>query len=203
LIAGVDEVGYGSCAGPIYSACVALDLAKAPHVRVQTSKRSKPVPITDSKKLTYQQRTMLFEKILDVSPYHYGLGAVTVHEINMIDDMFKVGNLVRKRAVSDFIVRNDYIKPSYLLIDAFEMETDIPHTSIIRGDSQSISIAAASIVAKVLRDEFMINLHKEFPNYGWDSNVGYHSKVHMEGLRKFGLTPFHRIHYKNVKENTK
>ncbi|MBP7190282.1 MAG: ribonuclease HII [Rickettsiaceae bacterium] len=172
LVAGVDEAGRGPLMGPVFASAVIVD-------------RSLEIPgINDSKKLSEKRREELFEQI--INHYKYGIGFASAEEIDKIN-ILEATKLACKRAVG-----NLPLAPEVVLIDGnmkFSMQNYI---SVIKGDLLSISIAAASILAKVSRDRLINELAKSFPEYGWEKNKGYGTKSHMEAIAKFGLTIHHR-----------
>lgn len=173
-IAGVDEVGRGPLAGPVVAAAVILpDDFSVPGVN-------------DSKKLSEKRREELYEVILrEAEAWSIGLRDNTVIDrINILE--------ATKEAMSE-AVRNLKVKPDHIFIDALTLlEIDIPQTGIIHGDSESVSVAAASIVAKVTRDRMMKEYHNIYPGYAFDRNKGYGTKEHYEGLRRNGMCAIHR-----------
>lgn len=181
LIAGVDEVGRGPLAGPVVTASVILP----ENCRIQG--------INDSKKLSAKKRTELAD-IIKKEAVSYSIGImsnIVIDEINILQATIKAMQM----AVSGLSV-----KPQCVLVDALEIpEIDIPQESIIKGDEKSISIAAASIVAKVTRDEMMIKLSELYPEYYFHDNKGYGSQKHIEAIKKYGLSPIHRLSFtKNI-----
>jgi ribonuclease HII len=181
-IAGIDEAGRGPLAGPVVSAAVLLPT-------------SFPVSgITDSKKLTPKKRAYLYEKIYDHA-VSIGIGIVDPLEIDRI-------NILKASLLSMAMSAENLIpQPDCLLIDGkFQILSDLPQEAIIRGDEQSISIAAASIIAKVTRDRIMERYHQEYPQFGFSRHKGYPTKAHKEAIKKFGCCPIHRRSFKGVKE---
>lgn len=174
FIAGIDEVGRGPLAGPVVAAAVVLP----PDFSV--------LGVDDSKKLTEKKREELYILIIE-NALAYGIGIVdnnVIDEINILE----ATKLAMKQAVEELSE-----KPEYILIDALTLkDVSIPQRGIIKGDSLSLSIAAASIVAKVTRDRIMDGYHKEYPHYAFDSNKGYGTKAHYEGLDCHGLCKLHR-----------
>ena len=173
--AGCDEVGRGCLAGPVVAAAVILP------------KHFKHVFLNDSKKLSISQHKLLKIEIENVA-LAYGIGVVSpqgIDEINILNASF----LAMHRAIDQL-----KIKPELLLIDGnrYTPHCSIPHQCIIRGDSKFLSIAAASVLAKTYRDQLMRDLAKEYPHYGWETNVGYPTIAHRQGIRKQGITPYHR-----------
>jgi ribonuclease HII len=174
FIAGIDEVGRGPLAGPVYTAAVILD----PSINI--------LGIKDSKKLSEKQREVLSEEIKQKC-LCYSIGIASEEEIDKLN-ILNATKLAMKRAVEGLS-----IKPEYLLIDALRLkDIDIPQIDIIRGDDLSISIGAASIVAKVERDNFMIKVSEKYAGYKFESNKGYGSSEHIEALKKFGPCEIHR-----------
>ena len=183
-VCGIDEVGRGPLAGPVVSACVLI-----PEENLDNSIWQH---ITDSKKISAMKREKLFEPMKELC--FYGIAEATCQEI----DQFNIHHatlLAMKRAYAAMIGNGTPV-PSTALIDGkFAPEIDCRTQTVIKGDSLSLSIGAASIIAKVTRDRLMAKLHAEHPYYGWDRNAGYGTKAHMEGLESHGLTPFHRLSF--------
>ncbi len=173
FIAGIDEVGRGPLVGPVVTAAVILP------------KDFYDERINDSKKLTEKKRELLYDVIME-NAISVGVG---ISSENVIDEI----NILNatKRAMLE-AVNNLSVKPEHLLIDAVKLNTDIPQTSIIKGDAKSESIAAASIIAKVTRDRMMIELDKIHPEYDFKHNKGYGTKKHIEAIRKYGIIKEHR-----------
>ncbi len=181
-IAGVDEAGRGPLAGPVVSAAVVL-----PTDLVDKG-------INDSKKLTPKQRDRLFDFIMNQA-VAVGVGLADVQEIDRIN-ILQASLLSMKRAVLDLTSPADY-----LLIDGkFPINLSLPQEALIKGDSRSLSIAAASIIAKVTRDRMMVQLHNTYPIYGFDRHKGYPTKAHREALLIHGPCPEHRKSFRGVKE---
>ena len=181
-IAGVDEAGRGPLAGPVVSAAVVLPSAF-------------PIPeVTDSKKLTPKKRDYLYEKIYEHA-VTVGIGIVDSIEIDRI-------NILRASLLAMAMsVENLKPSPDYLLIDGtFRITSNLPQEPIPHGDNLSISIAAASIIAKVTRDRMMELYHEDYPMFGFSSHKGYPTKAHKEAIKKFGYCPIHRRSFKGVKE---
>ncbi|MBF4691711.1 ribonuclease HII [Fusibacter sp. Q10-2] len=184
LIAGMDEVGRGPLIGPVVAAAVILD------------DKTDYFGINDSKKLTAEKRNYFYDKIIQ-NAVGYGIGMASHDEIDEIN-ILNATKLAMIRAVKAL---NNSVSPDFLLIDALKID-DIPirQLNIVKGDEKSASIAAASIVAKVTRDDLMQTIHEAYPNYGFNTNMGYGTDLHYEGLRKYGMTPFHRKSFlKNFK----
>ena len=182
-IAGVDEVGRGPLVGPVVTACVILP----PGYTLDG--------LTDSKKLTPKKRDMYFDIIMqDALSVSIGMkDEDVIDEVNIYE--------ATKLAMYDAI-NNSKIKPEHVLIDAMKLENlDIPSTSIIKGDYKSITIAAASVIAKVTRDRMLIELDKEYPEYGFAKNAGYGTKQHIEAIEKYGIIKQHRKTFKPVSDH--
>ena len=184
-ICGIDEVGRGCLAGPVYSAAVVLDQ--------NTNFEYKDFnQINDSKKLSEKKREKLFDYIIDISKF--GIGICTVEEIDHlgIQEAVKVSMI---RAVESL-----EIQPDHLLIDNMKLDLDIPQTSIIKGDQISKSISSASIIAKVSRDNLMKNqISNNYPMYKFEKNKGYGTKEHMDAIKTFGITKQHRKSFEPIK----
>jgi ribonuclease HII len=179
-IAGIDEVGRGPLAGPVVAACVILP-------------EDFYLPgINDSKKLSKKKREKFYSIILEHA-VSYGIGVATVEEIDELN-IYQATKLAMERAIKHLT-----IKPDHLLIDAMKLDVEIAQTSIIKGDAKSISIAAASIVAKVTRDLYMAQLGNKYPMYQFDTNSGYGTKVHLEAIETYGIIPEHRKTYEPIK----
>ena len=175
LVAGLDEAGRGPLAGPVVVAVVIMPLEEDKIID----------GINDSKKLTPKKREVLFEKIIDTA-LAYSIVEVdetTIDEINIL-------NATKLGAQQG--VKNLKIKPNIVLTDALNFECDVPLESIIKGDAKSYNIAAASILAKVHRDNLMVKVDKTFPEYNFAKHKGYGTKEHIEALRKYGKCPIHR-----------
>lgn len=179
-IAGVDEVGRGPLAGPVTAAAVVLDMAVL------------PVGLNDSKKLSAKRRATLAAEIW--ASAEVSVGEASVEEIDSIN-ILRASHLAMERAVAALDPA-----PDYLLIDGNLIPRDltIEAEAVVKGDGKSVSIAAASIVAKEVRDSLMVDLAQQFPGYGWEKNAGYPSKQHREALVELGVTPHHRRSFKPV-----
>ena len=180
LIAGVDEAGRGPLAGPVVAAAVILDPNDIPD------------GLDDSKKLSHKRRAALLSLLMKNA--HVGVGMASVEEIDEIN-ILRAAHLAMTRAVDALPV-----SPDHVLIDGNMIPRDLrlPATAIVRGDARSLSIAAASIVAKERRDAIMVDLAQQHPGYGWDTNKGYPSKSHRTALQNLGVTPHHRRTFKPV-----
>lgn len=186
-IAGIDEVGRGPLAGPVVTACVILP------------KNCKIKHLNDSKKIPKNHHEEIYQEIL-ARALGIGIGIVDNNVIDQINiyEATKVGML---QAINQ--LKGVVTKPDYLLIDAMHLETSIPQQSLIKGDANSLSIAAASIVAKVTRDRMMADYANDYPGYAFEKNVGYGTKEHLEGLKKYGITPIHRKTFEPIKSMLK
>ena len=182
-VAGIDEAGRGPLAGPVVSAAVILPL---------TFNDSE---IADSKKLSPKKRERLYDKIYSLATT-VGIGIVDSVEIDRI-------NILQASLLSMAIaVKNLAPCPDFLLIDGiFSIASDLPQKPVKKGDSLSISIAAASIIAKVTRDRLMQKYHHYYPEFDFPRHKGYPTKAHKEAIRKFGYSPIHRKSFKGVKEH--
>ena len=181
IIGGVDEVGRGPLIGSVVTACVVLP------------KDFKLEGLTDSKKLSEKKRDKFYDVIMD-SALAVGIGECSEKEIDKYN-IYEATKIAMKRAIDE---ANKKIKIEHVLIDAMPLDIDIPTTSIIKGDAKSISIAAASVIAKVTRDRMMYELDKKYPMYDLAHNKGYPTKKHIEAIEKYGITKYHRLSYKPV-----
>ena len=181
-IGGVDEVGRGPLIGPVVACCCVL-----PKGFVLEG-------LTDSKKLTEKKREEYYEYLVKNTIYGLGIiDASTIDEVNI----YEATKLAMYEAIAN--VRKQ-VNLEYVLIDAMPLNLDIPTNSIIKGDSKSISIAAASVIAKVTRDRMMIELDKKYPMYGFAKHKGYPTKKHIEAMHEYGLIEGYRKSYGPVKE---
>lgn len=179
-VAGVDEVGRGPLAGPVTAAAVVLDSNNIPD------------GLNDSKKLAPARRETLAEWIMvhcDWSVAH-----VSVEEIDQLN-IYHASHLAMCRAVAGLRDR-----PDHVLVDGNRIPRDlpVPGEAVVKGDARCLTIAAASIVAKLLRDRIMVDLAQQYPGYGWEANVGYPTPAHKQALLDFGVTPHHRRSFKPV-----
>lgn len=184
LIAGVDEVGRGPIIGPVVSSCVVLP------------KDYFLEGLTDSKKLSKKKREKFYD-ILKKDALGVGIGIV---DEKIIDEI----NILNATKMSMDIAIKECLKKiniEHVLIDAVKLDIDIPTTSIIKGDLKSISIAAASVIAKVTRDNIMEEIDKEYPEFDLKNNNGYPTKKHIDSVYKYGITKYHRRTFKPVSEN--
>lgn len=181
VIGGVDEVGRGPLIGNVVAACVVLPTD------------FKLDGLTDSKKLSEKKRDEFYQIICD-SALAIGVGKVSEKEIDELN-IYQATKKAMSLAIEE---ANKKIRIEHLLIDAMPMDLEIPTTSIIKGDAKSISIAAASVVAKVVRDREMYELDKIYPMYDLAHNKGYGTKKHLQAIEEYGITKYHRITYAPV-----
>jgi ribonuclease HII len=180
ILAGVDEVGRGPLAGPVTAAAVVLNVDRI------------PVGLNDSKRLTAAVRDRLFYEIHAVA--EVSVGHATVDEIDRLN-ILRASHLAMCRAVAGLPRA-----PDMALIDGNMIPRDLTckAVALVKGDARSVSISAASIVAKVVRDRIMVDLAQQHPGYGWEKNAGYPTKAHREALLSLGVTPHHRRSFKTV-----
>ena len=180
LIAGVDEVGRGPLAGPVVAAAVILP------------KACKIPGLNDSKKIPKSKHKEIYEAVLQ-NAIAIGIGIKDNHVIDQVN-IYEATKLAMMEAIGQLEPQ-----PQHLLIDAMRLDLPISQTSIIKGDANSLSIAAASIVAKVTRDQMMEEFDREYPGYDFAQNAGYGTAKHLAGLDKLGVTPIHRRSFEPVK----
>ena len=180
VVAGVDEVGRGPLAGPVTAAAVVLNPANIPQ------------GLADSKTLTATRRQALFAAIMDCA--QVSVAHASVQEIDELN-ILRASHLAMERAISGLPRA-----PDHALIDGnlIPKGLTLPATAIVKGDAKSLSIAAASIIAKVTRDALMVDLAQQFPQYGWDQNAGYPTAAHLAALHIHGVTAWHRRSFKPV-----
>lgn len=175
LEAGCDEAGRGCLAGSVFAAAVIFppDYSNS--------------ELNDSKQLTARKRYALRDVICR-DALAWAVASVEPEEIDRIN-ILNASILAMHRALDRLTLR-----PGYVIVDGnrFKPYGDVPHTTIVKGDGKYLSIAAASILAKTCRDDYMLRLHEQYPWYGWDRNAGYPTKLHREGILSHGLTPYHR-----------
>ena len=183
LICGIDEVGRGPLAGPVVACAVILNQGH------------RYLGLDDSKKVSATKRRVLNAKLKEgVLEYAYGIASPKeIDEFNI----YNATKIAMNRALTQLVNQ-----PDHLLIDAMALDTQIPQTSIIKGDAKSVSIAAASIMAKEYRDDLMREIAEEYPGYEFEKNVGYGTKAHLEGLDNYGVTPHHRRNFEPIKYMT-
>jgi ribonuclease HII len=181
--AGCDEAGRGCLAGPVFAAAVILP----PDFHNEI--------LNDSKVLTEKQRLSL-RPIIQREALAWAVEAVTNEEIDEVN-ILNASFLAMNRAVMKL-----KIQPEHLLIDGnrFRPQTKIPFTCMIKGDGRFVSIAAASVLAKTYRDDYMEKIHLDFPDYGWDRNKGYPTQQHRDALKEFGVTQYHRKSFRLLDE---
>lgn len=179
LIAGVDEVGRGPLVGPVVAACCILP------------EKFNLDGLTDSKKISEKKRDYYFEEIKKQA-ISYGIGIVSAKKIDEVN-IYEATKIAMKEAIN-----NMQIKPEHILIDAMPLDLDVPTTSIIKGDLKSITISAASVLAKVTRDRMLYELDEKYPMYDFKNNKGYGTKKHLEAIDKYGVIDEHRRSYSPV-----
>ncbi|HFH9839220.1 TPA: ribonuclease HII [Streptococcus suis] len=179
-IAGIDEVGRGPLAGPVVAAAVILP--KGCKIRY----------LNDSKKIPKSKHEAIYQEVMERA-VAVGVGVKNAAVIDQVN-IYEATKLAMLEALGQLSQ-----EPEHLLIDAMKLNTPLPQTSIIKGDANSLSIAAASIVAKVTRDKMMADYDKEFSGYGFAKNAGYGTAEHLEGLNKLGITPIHRKTFEPIK----
>ena len=187
--AGCDEAGRGPLAGSVFCAAVILD-----------PERVKAIPefawLNDSKQLTQKQREAL-RPVIEREAVSWAVVEVTAQEIDQ-RNILQCSILGMQRALDKLTVR-----PQHILVDGNKWKPyvpegellEIPATTVVHGDATYMSIAAASVLAKTYRDEYMLRLHEQYPQYGWDSNKGYPTAAHYEAIQKYGITPYHRLSF--------
>ena len=179
LISGVDEAGRGPLAGPVVASAVILK----PNAQLPL--------VNDSKKLTEKQRLKAVKQIEE--------NALAISTVFISEQRIDEINILQatKEAMQKAIEQLE-LKPEFNLIDAVKLKSEIPHLSIIKGDQKSISIAAASIIAKTKRDEYMKQIALKHPEYGFEKHKGYGTKAHIEAIKKYGVLPIHRKTYEPI-----
>lgn len=180
IIAGVDEVGRGPLCGPVTAAAVILDPLNIPD------------GLNDSKKLTAKRREALYDILLQCA--EVSIAHASVEEIDEIN-ILRASHLAMERAVAGLSRQPDHVLVDGNLIPRGLL---LPSTAVIKGDAKSVSIAAASIMAKTCRDRIMVDLAGQYPGYGWEKNAGYPTAVHLKALQELGVTPHHRRSFKPV-----
>ena len=181
LIAGVDEVGRGALCGPVVACACILP------------KNYQLEGLNDSKKVSEKKREKLYDILIN-DAISYGIGIVPpkrIDEINILEASKEAMRLA---------IKEMHQKPEHVLIDAVKLDLEMPSTSIIKGDAKSASIAAASIIAKVTRDKMMVELDKEYPEYGYAKHKGYPTKAHIEAVKKFGVKDFYRFTFSPISD---
>lgn len=180
VVAGVDEVGRGPLCGPVTAAAVVLDPGRI------------PAGIADSKTLPFAQRERIYQELLEVA--QVSVAHATVEEIDALN-ILNASHLAMERAVAGL-----GRVPDHVLVDGNRLPKHLPCSAeaLVKGDAKSLSIAAASIAAKVVRDRIMVDLAQQHPGYGWERNAGYPTKDHLAALLNLGVTPHHRRSFKPV-----
>ncbi len=175
---GCDEAGRGCLAGPVVAAAVILPPGFI------------CAELNDSKQLTEKERNIL-RPVIEKESLAWAVAFVDNNEIDKIN-ILNASILAMHRAIDEL-----FFRPEFIIVDGnkFKPYQDIPHKTIIKGDSKFLSIAAASVLAKTHRDEFMQKLHTQFPYYDWDKNKAYPTRKHRSAIRKYGITPYHRMTY--------
>lgn len=181
-IAGTDEAGRGPLYGPVVAACVVLP------------KDFKLEGLNDSKKLTEKKRNIFYDYIIKNTTY--GIGIVSAEEIDEIN----IYNASRKAMIIAINQVRKQLPVEHVLTDAMPIEMDIPVTPIIKGDAKSMTIAAASVIAKVTRDKMLYQIDEKYPQYGFKNHKGYPTKKHIEAINKYGLIDGYRLTYGPVKK---
>ena len=183
VIVGIDEVGRGPLAGPVVAACVALP------------KNCKIKGLNDSKKIPKSKHKVIYQAILEKA-LGIGVGIMDNQVIDQVN-IYEATKLAMIEALAN--LSGQVTRADYLLIDAMKLDVPISQQSIIKGDANSLSIAAASIVAKVTRDQMMVDFDEQFPGYAFAQNAGYGTKEHLEGLHKYGVLSIHRKTFEPIK----
>ncbi|KAA0547955.1 ribonuclease HII [Bacillus sp. BGMRC 2118] len=183
-LAGIDEVGRGPLAGPVVAAAVVLP------------KDFNILGINDSKQLSEGKRDELFE-LIHQAAISIGIGIIPSQQIDEVN-IYQATKLAMRKAIGQLSV-----SPDFLLIDAMKLDIDIPQLSLVKGDEKSISIAASSIIAKVIRDRYMKRLGQEYPRFGFENHMGYGTKQHLDAITTYGVTPEHRLSFSPIKDGLK
>ena len=183
-IGGVDEVGRGPLAGPVVAACCIIGEGVV-----------LPEGVDDSKKLSRKKRRLIYDQLRELEGVNYALGIVEADEIDEIN-ILQASHLAMRKAVKAMKVKPDYLLIDGLPVPGFEQDS----RSIVKGDSRSVSIAAASILAKEFRDDLMTEYSKKYPEFGFEKHMGYGTKLHMEALKNCGPCPLHRRSFAPVRK---
>lgn len=194
--AGCDEAGRGPLAGSVFAAAVVWDT----QLLEQKEHRSWLEMLNDSKQLTDKQRNML-RPLIEQYAAAWAVVEVTAEEIDQIN-ILNASIIGMQRALDSLT-----ILPQHILVDGNKWKSyippghvmEIPARTVVKGDAQYLSIAAASVLAKTYRDAYMLRLHAEYPQYHWDTNMGYPTKAHYEAIKEFGITPYHRKSFRLIK----
>lgn len=179
-LAGVDEVGRGPLAGPVVASAVILP------------KNCKIKGLNDSKKIPKAKHQAIYDEVM-ATALAVGIGVISPEVIDEVN-IYEATKLAMQAALADLT-----ITPDYLLIDAMQLPVELPQEKIIKGDAKSMSIAAASIVAKVTRDQLMVDYDQAYPGYGLGQNAGYGTAQHLQALEKQGISPIHRRSFEPIK----
>lgn len=198
--AGCDEAGRGPLAGSVFAAAVVLDNALLDN----DTHREWLELLNDSKQLTDKQRQYLRPRI-EQHARAWAVVEVTAEEIDRIN-ILNASIIGMQRALDQLTIR-----PQHILVDGNKWKPyvpegevmQVPATTVVKGDGKYLSIAAASVLAKTYRDDYMMRLHDQYPQYHWDTNMGYPTKAHYEAIRQYGITPYHRKSFKLINNNTK
>jgi ribonuclease HII len=189
-VAGVDEAGRGPLAGPVVAAAVVFD-----RDFVEKEKDSLFAALTDSKKLTANQRNVFFAILTRSTQVEIGIGFGAVTEIDKIN-ILRSTHLAMSRALAGLC-----LMPEHAIIDGLPVNNlPCPSTAVIKGDSRSLSVAAASVIAKVVRDQWMLELDRRHPEYDFHAHKGYGTPTHIQALLKYGATEYHRRSFRPVRE---
>ena len=194
--AGCDEAGRGPLAGSVFAAAVILD----PQLQEKAEHREWLEMLNDSKQLTEKERATL-RPLIEQHATAWAVVEVTAEEIDRIN-ILKASIVGMQRALDQLQVR-----PQHIIVDGNKWKPyipegevmEIPARTVVKGDGKYLSIAAASVLAKTYRDEYMLRLHEQYPQYHWDTNMGYPTKAHYEAIRQYGITPYHRKTFKLLK----
>ncbi len=185
VVAGIDEVGCGPWAGPVVSCAVVFHRPEVAFLRA----------INDSKKLSIQKRNEVFSLLMASPEISWGVGCVD----NVMLDAIGLAKAITLAHVQAFHCLREKVFVAQVLVDGIRNPgLEVPTVMVVKGDQLSYSIAAASIIAKVIRDTMMHDLHGQYPQYGWDTNMGYGTKGHQLALAQYGVSPYHRKSFKPV-----
>ena len=194
--AGCDEAGRGPLAGSVFAAAVVID----PNLVEKEEHQEWLAMLNDSKQLTDKQREYL-RPLIEQHADAWAVVEVTAEEIDRIN-ILNASIIGMQRALNRLTLR-----PQHIIVDGNKWKPyipegevmEIPARTVVKGDSKYLSIAAASVLAKTYRDEYMMKLHQQYPQYHWDTNMGYPTKAHYEAIRQYGITPYHRKTFKLMK----
>ena len=194
--AGCDEAGRGPLAGSVFAAAVVID----PNLVEKEEHQEWLAMLNDSKQLTDKQREYL-RPLIEEHADAWAVVEVTAEEIDRIN-ILNASIIGMQRALNRLILR-----PQHIIVDGNKWKPyipegevmEIPARTVVKGDGKYLSIAAASVLAKTYRDEYMMKLHQQYPQYHWDTNMGYPTKAHYEAIRQYGITPYHRKTFKLMK----